>query len=84
MPSTTIVKLNLTESEVVESRGIGRRQLRVMRAKGTGPRYIKVSGQIGRRGGRVLYPVADLDQWLAQRPSGGERWLLGSQVERAE
>jgi hypothetical protein len=66
-------KLNLTEREVEASRGIGRRQLRRLRMQpGKGPKWLKVSGEIGRRGGRVLYPAADLDQWLAQRPSGGE------------
>jgi hypothetical protein len=64
-------KLYLTEREVWQSRGIGVQQLRIMRARGCGPRYVKVSGAIGRRGGRVLYAIEDLDRWLAQRPSGG-------------
>ena len=66
-------KLNLTEREVEQTRGLGRRQLRLMRMKGCGPRWIKVSGKLGRRGGRVLYPVAALDEWLAQCPGGGGR-----------
>lgn len=65
-------KMNLTEIEVEATRGIGRRQLRLMRMRGTGPRWIKISGAVGRRGGRVLYPVVALDRWLAQRPGGGE------------
>jgi len=64
-------KLNLTESEVQATRGIGVRQLRTMRMRGIGPRFIKISGSIGQRGGRVLYPVAELDAWLSQCPGGG-------------
>jgi len=65
-------KLNLTEKEVEATRGIGCRQLRLMRMRGTGPRWLKISGEVGRRGGRVVYPVADLEAWLASRPGGGE------------
>ncbi|MGD1094611.1 MAG: hypothetical protein ABSB35_21780 [Bryobacteraceae bacterium] len=56
----------------MESRGIGRRQLRAMRVRGTGPKWLKVSGELGKRGGRILYPVTSLDRWLATRPGGGE------------
>jgi hypothetical protein len=68
---TQTKKLNLTELEVEATRGIGRRQLRVMRMRGNGPRWIKISGQLGQRGGRVLYPVDQLDSWIAQCPGGG-------------
>jgi hypothetical protein len=66
-------KQNLTEREVSEIYRIGTRQLRLMRLRGKGPRFLKVSGQLGHSGGRILYPVADLEAWLASRPSGGER-----------
>jgi hypothetical protein len=47
----TMSKLCLTETEVSERYAIGIRQLRAMRMRNTGPRYIKVSGAIGARGG---------------------------------
>ena len=64
-------KVMLNEREVQLTRGVGIAQLRRMRLRGTGPRFIKISGEIGKRGGRVVYPVKDLDAWLAQQPSGG-------------
>jgi len=67
------VKINLTEREVNASYGLGVRQLRLMRMRNTGPRFLKVAGRIGQRGGRVLYPVADLEHWLQTRPGGGEQ-----------
>jgi hypothetical protein len=68
-----MTKKNLSEREVNEHYGLGRRQLRMMRMRGTGPLFIKTSGQIGKRGGRILYPVADLESWIGSRPSGGGR-----------
>lgn len=65
-------KINLTEKEVAATRGIGIRQLRLMRMRGIGPRWIKISGRIGETGGRVLYPVASLDAWIGSCPGGGE------------
>ena len=70
MPSATILKLNLTETEVVESGELA------SSSRGDAPEENRPTSKLrsdGRRGGRVLYPVADLDQWLAQRPRGGER-----------
>jgi hypothetical protein len=67
-----MTKLNLTEREVELTRGIGMKQLRHMRARGDGPPWKKISGQVGVRGGRVLYPVVELDAWFASRPGGGE------------
>jgi len=64
-------KLNLTVREVEETRGVRARQLALMRMRGDGPRWIKVAGKLGCRGGRVLYPAAALDAWLAQLPGGG-------------
>ena len=66
-------KRNLTEREAFERYGVGIVQLRKMRARNSGPRYIKISGQIGQRGGRVLYPVEDLERWLNSVPTGGGR-----------
>jgi hypothetical protein len=78
-------KINLSEKEVAASRGIGLRQLRMMRMRGVGPRYIKISGRIGESGGRVLYPVRDLDAWLQSCPSGGEQTAAApaAKAERA-
>jgi hypothetical protein len=67
----TVTKVNLTESEVAERYGVGIRQLRAMRMRNTGPRYVKVSGRLNERGGRILYPRADLEVWFASCPSGG-------------
>ncbi|MGA2881089.1 MAG: hypothetical protein ABSG13_19235 [Bryobacteraceae bacterium] len=64
-------KLMLTEREIEATRGIGCGQLRRMRLHGTGPRFIKVAGSLGRTGGKVLYPVKDLDAWIATLPTGG-------------
>ena len=64
-------KMNLSEREVNARYGLGLRHLRGMRLRNDGPRFIKVSGQIGKRGGRVLYPVSDLERWLLEFPSGG-------------
>ena len=65
-------KINITEREVAAVYGLGIRQLRLMRLRGTGPRWIKVSGEIGRSGGRILYPREAVETWLLSRPSGGE------------
>ena len=73
-PST---KTHLTETEVFTTTGIGIRQLRNMRARGDGPPFNKTSGEIGKRGGRVVYPFVPLLAWIASRPGGGER---GSRV----
>lgn len=61
----------LTEREIQETRGIGCGQLRRMRLHGVGPRFIKVAGTLGRVGGKILYPVKDLDAWIATLPTGG-------------
>ena len=71
-------KRNLTEIEVSNLYGIGIRQLRYMRMRGDGPIWVKISGTVGRRGGRVLYPVSDLDAWMRSRPGSGERSAEGS------
>jgi hypothetical protein len=61
----------LREAEVAERYAIGLRQLRLMRMRGTGPRYIKPSGRINRPGGPVRYSLADIEMWIASLPSGG-------------
>ena len=68
-----IVKQNLSEMEAHQRYGIGLRQLRMLRMANSGPYFIKVSGQIGRPGGRVLYPIKAFDAWLSTLPSGGGR-----------
>jgi hypothetical protein len=64
-------KLNLTVKEVEATRGIRSRQLALMRMRGNGPTWKKVAGRLGHRGGKVLYPAAALDAWIAQCPGGG-------------
>jgi hypothetical protein len=71
MEAQATQKQNITEHEVNHSYGIGVRQLRMMRLRGTGPRYIKVSGQLGKKGGRILYPVEEVAKWLKSLPTGG-------------
>jgi hypothetical protein len=71
-PKQTGARLLLSEAEVYSRYGLGLRFLRRRRMSGTGPKFIKVSGELGIRGGRVFYPVESLEQWLASRPSGGE------------
>ena len=51
-------KSHITESEAATIFGIGVRQFRNMRMRGDGPPWIKISGQIGHPGGRVLYEVS--------------------------
>jgi hypothetical protein len=63
----------LTEVQVSERFCLGVRLLRLLRMRGKGPRFTKVSGSLGKSGGRVIYAVSDLEAWLASRPQGGER-----------
>jgi len=74
-----MIQQYITEKQVAERFAIGLRQLRKMRVFGTGPRFTKISGAIGRTGGRVVYAIADVLAWIASRPSGGESAL---EVER--
>ena len=67
-----IEKKFLTEKEVEQVYGIGVRQLRRSRMAGNGPAWRKVSGTVGKCGGRVLYSVKDVEKWLESRPGGGE------------
>jgi hypothetical protein len=61
----------LTEQQVAQEFAIGLRQLLLMRMRGDGPRFIKTSGQLGRRGGRVRYAVEAVEAWIASLPAGG-------------
>jgi hypothetical protein len=69
--ATVVVKKNLCEKAISSTYGVGIRQLRHMRMRGDGPLWIKVSGSIGVRGGRILYPVDEFERWLSRLPSGG-------------
>jgi len=62
----------MTEAEVEATFGLGKRKLRRHRMRGDGPPWRKVAGQIGQRGGRVLYEVAGVEGWIQSRPAGGE------------
>ena len=76
----TIRKQNLTELEVSLEHGIGLRQLRRMRLLGIGPRFIKISGELGKPGGRILYSVAAVEEWLKSRPTGGGAAAAGGRA----
>ncbi len=47
--------------------------LAIAAMRGSGPPFVKTSGELGQRGGRVLYSVEKLEAWLAARPRGGDR-----------
>ena len=64
-------RINANEREIFELFGIGIRQLRQMRMANTGPKFIKISGEIGKTGGRVVYPIAAVERWLETQPTGG-------------
>lgn len=52
--------------------GIGTKQLRKMRMANTGPAFKKLSGTVGRPGGRVVYDLEAVESWVNSRPGGGE------------
>lgn len=64
-------KVLLNEREVQAIYGIGTSHLRRMRMRNAGPRHTKISGRVGETGGRVLYKVTDLEEWLSKAPGGG-------------
>jgi hypothetical protein len=72
MKSTPTAKQYLTEQQVEEEFSLGRRYLRLCRMRGDGPPWRKYTGRLGSKGGRILYPRAELERWLASRPGGGE------------
>ena len=47
--------------------GVSRKTLSNWRALGEGPAYVR----LGRSGARIVYRVADLDRYLAERLIGG-------------
>lgn len=65
-------KRYLNESEVEAAFGLGVRFLRACRMRGDGPPWKKVSGRLGERGGRVLYPAAGVEAWIDRQPGGGD------------
>jgi hypothetical protein len=65
--------LFITEKTVSLLFGIGLQQLRELRARGGGPAFFKISGTIGRPGGRILYDRREIEAWIQRRPRGGEQ-----------
>lgn len=61
-----------TEREIAEMFGLGVKFLRLERMRGSGPPWRKVSGAIGRTGGRVLYSFDAVRQWIEAQPGGGQ------------
>lgn len=49
--------------------GVSRKTLSNWRALGEGPPYVR----LGKAGSRIVYRVADLDRYLAERVIGGGR-----------
>lgn len=65
-------RLLLSQKEVEQIYGIRQRTLERWRLSGHGPRWKKLSGEIGTRGrGIVKYDVRDIEAWLGSRPGGG-------------
>lgn len=62
----------MTEIEVEQVFGLGKRFLRAARMRNDGPPFMKFSGKLGERGGRVLYPVDGVERWLRAQPGGGD------------
>jgi len=68
-----IEKILLNEREAAAALGVGVNLLRRWRMANRGPRFVKLSGRIGRTGGRVAYPIAALYEWLESLPAGGSK-----------
>lgn len=60
-------KVNLTTKEVEQTYGVSIAKLKRLRRDGEGPSYIKYSGRPGARGGRIVYPRAEIALWLESR-----------------
>jgi hypothetical protein len=60
------------EREISAMFGVGIRQLRTFRMAGGGPPWRKVSGKLGQKGGRVLYNIAGVREWIGRQPGGGD------------
>lgn len=54
----TIQKLYLNESEASYRYGYSRQWFQRERWKGTGPKFLKISG-------KILYPLEDTDKWFS-------------------
>ena len=61
----------LSDTQVQAEYGIPRATLRKWRFFGGGPRWRKISGQIGRAGGCVRYTRRDVEVFIEQAPGGG-------------
>ncbi len=59
----------LNERAVSKILGVSLGSLRRWRLLRQGPAFIKLGAG---RGGAVRYPIAELEAWLASRPSGGQ------------
>jgi hypothetical protein len=53
----------INTKEAAELLGIRQQTLRVWRCRGTGPKYIRLSGPTG----KALYDVKDINEWLKDR-----------------
>lgn len=61
----------LTPVEVGARLGVAYQTLSNWRHRGKGPGWVKISGEIGRQGGKVRYPAAALEAYLAARARSG-------------
>jgi hypothetical protein len=80
---TQELKRHGTEREVHQQFGVGIRQLRAMRMRGTGPGWVKVSGQLGKPGGRILYDLDAVSLWMRSRSHGGEAQDIDTKIQSA-
>ena len=70
-----ILTLNslVPEKEVATQLAISLASLRRWRVEGRGPRYLKL-------GASVRYRIADVEDWLASRPAGGDGATRGDRA----
>ena len=61
----------LSPVDASEKLGIAVSTLARWRKLNRGPKFRKVSGDAGARGGRIRYSIKSVDDWLASRPEGG-------------
>ena len=61
---------NLAGKGVAVLHGVGLWQFRRFRVSGSGSRFINVSAQMGRRGGRMPYPVGPVRSAVMSASSG--------------
>lgn len=67
----TTEQVLLSVEQVCARLNVSRQTLTNWRSLGDGPRYVKTSGEVGRRGGRVEYPEEAVEEFRAARRRAG-------------